>query len=135
MGMAVEEDRGLFAGMHAGFFVPDVKSFDNYKCKTPEVPEIFKSAEAMIPMVTLMFKNATGQKELPPIYGKLQELFVGAEQILFTFVSGYEGSQFCKGLILSYHAKTLAMKAYQEFPNLKEMMPAFPFHSPMAALQ
>ena len=60
---AIEEDKGLLAGMQMGFFLPDEKSFDNYKCATPEVPEMFKQAEAMIPMMKVMAKTRNEGKD------------------------------------------------------------------------
>ena len=125
---AIEEDKGLLAGMQMGFFLPDEKSFDNYKCATPEVPEMFKQAEAMIPMAKMMFMNATGQKELPEYMNTVEHLLMGMEQIVFTLIGGYEGTSFCKGLIVAYHGRNLAMKAYTEMPDMH-------FTSPFAALQ
>ena len=127
---SAEEDKGLLAGMQVGFFVPDEKSFDNYHCADPVVPEMFKQAEAMIPMATMMFKNATGQKELPDYVKTLEHVFLGMEQIVFTLLGGYEGTQFCKGLIVSYHGRNLAMKTYSEMPEMN-----MSFGSPFAALQ
>ena len=126
--VAAEEDKGLLAGMQAGFFVPDQKSFEIYQCAAPVIPEMFKQAEAMLPMAEMMFKNATGQQELPAYVKTLENVFTGLEQNVFTLIGGYEGTQFCKGLIVAYHGRNLAMKTYSE-------MPAMHMGGPFAALQ
>merc|ERR1711957_597578 len=64
----------------------------------------------------------------PRVHEHREHPLMGMEQIVFTLIGGYEGTSFCKGLIVAYHGRNLAMKAYTE-------MPVMNFHSPFAALQ
>ena len=127
---SAEQDLGMFAGMKTGFFLPDEQSFINYNCPQPEVPEMFKQAEAMIPMVKMMSQQMNAGVVPKPVI-MLEELFedfIEMASVVKSMAFGYEGSEFCKGLVLVHTGKAFSGKVMHELgPLIGDKLPfAFP---------
>ena len=116
-----------------GFFVPDEKSFDNYECKTPEVPEMFKQAEAMIPMMKVMAKS--NNKGTDPAWTQVvHDTWHNMAMVGAVVTEEYEATQYCKGMVYAFelraiiHRITHPLLMYMvkdfEFPQIA--MPALP---------
>jgi hypothetical protein len=96
-------------GIQTGVFLADENSFTTYGCTIPHEPETFEQVKAMLPMVKMMATNMNNGQE-PAIMGMVEKA-MHQFAIIFALMSGQQKmeTEFCRGLVLSEEARSLAM--------------------------
>lgn len=99
-------DEGFMAGAMKGFMITD--EHDMKACKKPEIPDMVKQAETMLPMMDMMVKQMNAGVE--PMW--MTELMSSehALSLLAALTMGeYNDTEFCRGMIMAFEGKKVAM--------------------------
>merc|ERR1711908_13481 len=107
-------DKGFFAGLKQGVFLPDEASIEANGCSVPEEPQSFEQMKAMLPMVKMMLTNMNNGVE-PPFMGQVEKAMHQLAMI-FAVATGKDfESEFCRGLVFAEEGRTLFMMFSGDF--------------------
>merc|ERR1712060_48914 len=113
-------DVEFMRGCQQGIFIMNDKQIDSYDCAPVEISKdidpFIKMAKPAIQMAKSMNPDA------PVAILNMAETVVDESALIYSVFYGYEGTQFCSGLIFSHELAKLFLKA-----GKKEIGKYFPF--------
>ena len=115
-------DAEFIRGCQTGFFIMSDAQVDTYECPAVTInPDIQMGINMAKPAIQ-MAKNMNPDPTTPMPLLAFAETAVDEFALLYSVVNGYEGTQYCAGIIFSHEISKFALNA-----GKKEMSKYFPF--------
>ena len=115
-------DMEFIRGCQTGVFIMNDAQVDTYECaKVTTAPDIMMFINMAKPAIQ-MAKNMNPNHDEPMPLFDLAETAVDEVALLYSVTHGYEGTQYCAGLIFSHEIAKFALNQ-----GKKEMSKYFPF--------
>jgi hypothetical protein len=99
-------DEGFMAGAMKGFMLTNEHEMKG--CHKPKENAMVKQAESMLPMAEMMVKNMYEGKE-PKWFKSLKDSEHTIAIMASMVMEKYEDTEFCKGMILAFEGRKVAM--------------------------
>jgi hypothetical protein len=104
--VAIKEDAGFMAGAMKGFMLTSEHEMKD--CKRPNIPDMVKQAETMLPMLDMMAKQMNEGKE-PTWMVQLKSSEHTLALLAAMTLGEYNDTEFCRGEIMAFEGRKLAM--------------------------
>ena len=102
----------FISGAQKGFFLESEKQIKDFKCQPAEVSNNVQKVVSVVNVAEMMMKSVKkgAAKTSNPTYNLAIDAVTSYGKISYLLDAEYEGSQFCKGLLLAHEFERIVTK-------------------------